>query len=150
MSQKVEVRLIDDVDGSEASTTVSFALDGRDYEIDLSEDNRRRLDDMLRPYLAAARRAGRRAAAPARGRVTSPVDRAHNDAVRAWARGNGHQVSARGRIPAQILQAYEARDSAPAAAAAPEQPAAEAAEAPKKRTRRVQVTNPFALDQAAS
>jgi len=47
MAQKVDVRFVDDLDGSEASGTVSFALDGRAYEIDLSEENAAKLRDSL-------------------------------------------------------------------------------------------------------
>ena len=73
MAQKVDVRFVDDLDGSEASGTVSFALDGRAYEIDLSEENAAKLRDSLATFVAAARRTGsRRAAQPAQQHVGGP------------------------------------------------------------------------------
>ena len=118
MAQKVEVRFVDDLDGSEAAGTVSFGLDGRSYEIDLSDDNAARLRDALASFVAAARRSG----GPRRGR-TAPRDagegadaparparpsRQATAAIRTWARENGHEVSERGRIPNSVVQAYEA------------------------------------------
>ena len=112
MAQKVDVRFVDDLDGSEASDTVSFALVGRAYEIDLSEENAAKLRDSLATFVAAARRTGSRRprsqrsstseapAAPAR------PSREATAAVRTWARENGHEVSERGRIPKAVIEAY--------------------------------------------
>ncbi|WP_214405545.1 histone-like nucleoid-structuring protein Lsr2 [Pseudonocardia lacus] len=116
MAQKVETRLVDDLDGSEAAETVRFALEGRQYEIDLSEDNAARLRNSLADFVASARRAGGargvRAAASGSG-VAAPsrkaTDREHGAAVREWARANGFEVSSRGRISTEILTAYEQR-----------------------------------------
>jgi Lsr2 len=113
MAQQVDVRYVDDLDGSDASGTVSFALDGRSYEIDLSDDNAARLRDSLASFVAAARRTG--GAAARRGRRTSeggeaPPARASREetaAIRTWARENGHEVSERGRIPKAVVQAYQ-------------------------------------------
>ena len=66
MAQQTTVRFIDDLDGSDASSTVTFALDGRSYEIDLSEDNAAKLRDALAPFVDAARKSGGRGG-PARG-----------------------------------------------------------------------------------
>ena len=112
MVQKVDVRFVDDLDGSEASGTVSFALDGRAYEIDLSDDNAARLRDSLATFVAAARRTGARRA---RGQRSSTSEapatparpsREATAAVRTWARENGHEVSERGRIPKAVIEAY--------------------------------------------
>ena len=116
MAQKVDVRFIDDLDGSEAAGTVSFGLDGRSYEIDLSEDNAARLRDALASYVAAARRSGgsgRRGRTAPRDTADAPAapsrpSREATAAIRAWARENGHDVSERGRIPNSVVQAYEA------------------------------------------
>jgi Lsr2 len=106
MAQRVNIVLEDDLDGSEADETVTFALDGVSYEIDLSVGNAAGLRDALAPFVGHARRtAGRRAAArtsPARG----PAKRDLAD-VRDWARRNGHKVSDRGRISAEVQAAYD-------------------------------------------
>ena len=113
MAQKVDVRFVDDLDGSEAAGTVSFALDGRAYEIDLSDDNASRLRDSLATFVAAARRTGTRRA---RGQRSSTSEapaaparpsREATAAIRTWARENGHEVSERGRIPKAVVEAYQ-------------------------------------------
>lgn len=110
MAQKVQVLLLDDIDGNEAAETVSFALDGVSYEIDLNSDNARALRDSLSHWIGHARRVGGRAA-PARGSagrrngtVKAEGPSAHD--LREWARANGFQVSERGRISEQIREAY--------------------------------------------
>ena len=113
MAQKVTVSLIDDLDGDKADETVEFGLDGKSYEIDLSTGNADKLRDALASYVAAARRPGGRrrsgggpaAAATAAARRPS-VDREQNQAIRDWARKRGMKVSDRGRIPADVLEAY--------------------------------------------
>jgi hypothetical protein len=113
MAQKVTVSLVDDLDGDKADETVEFGLDGKNYEIDLSNSNADKLRDALADYVAAARRPGGRrrsgggatAAAAATGRRAS-VDREQNQAIRDWARKRGMKVSDRGRIPADVLDAY--------------------------------------------
>ncbi len=117
MAQKVQVILVDDLDGGEAEETVSFALDGAAYEIDLSADNARQLRDALAAYVGSARRAGNRGgrgsgsgsgrgggrqAASGRGRSGGNTAQ-----IRQWARDNGYTVNERGRIPANVLEAYE-------------------------------------------
>ena len=66
VAQTVITRFTDDLDGSQASGSVAFGLDGREYTIDLSDENAARLRDALAPYVAAARRVGR-----GRGRTTA-------------------------------------------------------------------------------
>jgi hypothetical protein len=111
MAQKVQVILVDDVDGGEASETVSFALDGVSYEIDVSESNAQSLRDSLAPWLTHARRVAGRAGSRPRGagksRGSASAGRQDLSAVRAWARENGYQVSDRGRVSSEIITAYE-------------------------------------------
>jgi hypothetical protein len=108
MAQRTIVHLVDDVSGEDADETVSFALDGQSYEIDLSTDNAARLRDALAEFVASARKpsssAGVRGAAPRRsGRRSNG-----SGDVRAWAKENGFQVSERGRIPSNVIEAYQA------------------------------------------
>lgn len=110
MAQKVQVILVDDVDGGEAEETVSFALDGVSYEIDVSADNAEALREAIAPWIGHARRvggraSGRRAAATrSRNGASAKPDLGE---VRAWARENGYQVSDRGRVSSEVLAAYE-------------------------------------------
>ncbi|MPY97541.1 MAG: Lsr2 family protein [Actinophytocola sp.] len=111
MAQKVLVSLVDDLDGSEADETVEFGLDGVSYQIDLSTANAEELRDALAQYVEHARRAGGRkrnqkAAAASGGGKSASVDREQNQAIRAWARKNGYDVSDRGRIPSEVVDAY--------------------------------------------
>ena len=109
MAQKVTVSLVDDLSGDNADETVVFGLDGKNYEIDLSSGNADKLRSALASYVEAARRPGgqRRAEAPAAASVKrAPVDREQNQAIREWARKRGMKISERGRIPADLLDAY--------------------------------------------
>ena len=84
-------------------------LEGRSYEIDLSSSNIDKLRDALAPFITAGRKASRRRAAAANAgtSVRRPsVDREQNQAIREWARKRGMKVSDRGRIPAEVLDAY--------------------------------------------
>lgn len=107
MAQKVQVLLVDDLDGGEAEETVQFAVDGSSYEIDLSGENAARLRDALSPYVKAARKAP---AKQGRGRrqQRSQTSRERSSEIRAWAKAHGKQVNERGRIPASIVAEYEA------------------------------------------
>jgi nucleoid-associated protein Lsr2 len=109
MVTRTEVVLVDDLDGeTPASTTVEFALDDTEYEIDLSDENAAGMREALSRYVEAARKVpssgGRRAAQPAKP-AYSGVDPA---AVRAWAAGQGIEVSPRGRIRADVVEQYRA------------------------------------------
>lgn len=106
MAQKVRVLLIDDLDGSDAVETVSFAVDGVTYEIDLNEKNAGDLRDAFAPWIGHARRSGGRRSG---GRRSSSTARnGDTAAIREWARSNGYEVSDRGRVPADIREAYTA------------------------------------------
>ena len=110
MAQKVTVQLVDDVDGSQADSTVEFALDGVSYQIDLSEGNAEKLRDSLATFVAHARKTGgRKKAGGGKGKSNTPstADRERNQAIREWAREQGMQVSDRGRIPAEIVETYD-------------------------------------------
>jgi len=109
MAQIREVRLVDDLDGEAADETIEFGIDGKNYEIDLSKDNAGKLRDALASYVAAARRSGgrRRGGSSGGGAARRPsIDREQNQAIRDWARKRGMKVSDRGRIPAEVLEAY--------------------------------------------
>jgi hypothetical protein len=111
MAQRVSVVLVDDLDGSEAAETVSFGLDGVQYEIDLSENNADKLREVLAGYIGHARRAGgRRKTGSASSRSTSNGRSGGASAadVRAWARENGWDVPERGRVSAEVREAYDA------------------------------------------
>jgi Lsr2 len=111
MAQKVQVILVDDIDGGPAEETLSFSLDGVSYEIDLSSANAAKLRDNFAPYVGTARRVGGRSSAGrGRSRRGSGDNRAAQ--IREWARGNGHQVNERGRVSATIVAAYEAAHAA--------------------------------------
>lgn len=110
MAQKVTVALIDDVDGKKADETVSFGLDGKQYEIDLSSRNAQRLRDVFGDYLAAARRSSTRRRSSSSSSTPRPViDREQNQAIRDWARKQGMKVSDRGRIPTDVVESYHHR-----------------------------------------
>lgn len=117
MAQKVTVELVDDLDGTAADTvtTVRFGLDGVGYEIDLNEHNAAALRGILGKYLAAGRRLGAppKPDKPARIGVRPVADREQTRAIREWARQNGHNLSDRGRISAQILAAFEEAHAVP-------------------------------------
>ena len=111
MAQRVNVVLVDDIDESEAAETVSFGLDGVQYEIDLSEANADALREALAPYVGHARRSAgrggrRRSSSAARSSRRSAAGSAAE--IRAWARENGWNVPDRGRVSAEVRAAYEA------------------------------------------
>lgn len=106
MAQRVQVLLVDDIDGTEAVEKVNFSLDGASYEIDLNAANAKKLRNDLSSWVGHARRSGGRKSSRGAG---APAGQRRGDlsAVREWARKNGHQVSDRGRISADILAAYD-------------------------------------------
>ncbi len=102
MAQRVRVVLEDDLDGGNAEETVAFALDGAEYEIDLSSENASKLREVLAPWVARARKTGGR-----RKRGAKPASDSSTSDIRAWAQASGFQVSSRGRISSEIREAYE-------------------------------------------
>ncbi|MET4003518.1 MULTISPECIES: histone-like nucleoid-structuring protein Lsr2 [Arthrobacter] len=107
MAQKIHITLVDDIDQSPADENVTFGLDGISYEIDLSNENAEALRTALGKYIAAGRRAGGRAVR-GRGAATAPKSGSDVAQIRAWARENGFEVHERGRIQAEIRDAYHA------------------------------------------
>ncbi|MGA4792066.1 histone-like nucleoid-structuring protein Lsr2 [Nocardia sp. AB354] len=108
MAKKVIVVLIDDFDGkSKAEETVSFSLDGVEYEIDLSTKNAGKLRGVFEQWTGPARKVGRipRGKARTTGARTA-ADKQQTAAIREWAKNNGYNVSSRGRIQADIVEAY--------------------------------------------
>ena len=111
MAKKVTVTLVDDFDGDgPADETVEFSIDGVSYEIDLSAKNAKKLRDDLKQWIEAGRRVGgrRRGRSGGSGRGRATIDREQIAAIREWARRSGHKVSTRGRIPAEIIDAFHA------------------------------------------
>jgi hypothetical protein len=107
MAQKVQVILVDDIDGGSAEETVSFSLDGVSYEIDLSSANAAKMRDTLAPYVGTARRVGGRSTSGrGRGRRAGGGDNRTAE-IREWARTNGYTVNERGRIAADVVAAYD-------------------------------------------
>jgi hypothetical protein len=107
MAQRVVVRITDDLSGAEIPAgrgeTVTFSLDGRSYEIDLTARNASGLRKVLRPYIEAGRPHTASARRPVRTRVV-----ADTRTVKQWARANGYQVRDRGRIPNAVMAAFDA------------------------------------------
>jgi hypothetical protein len=108
MAQKVHIVLVDDLDGSEATESVSFGLDGTSYEIDLNDQNAAALREVLSGYVgharkvASARRGGRKSSSAAASDGPSAKE------IRDWARSNGFDVPDRGRVSADVRQAFDA------------------------------------------
>lgn len=105
MAQKVQVLLVDDLDGGEADETVTFALDGKSYEIDLNTGNADKLREALADFVKAGRRTGGRSSRGKGGRSSGGSQ--DTAKIRAWAKENGYEVNDRGRVPANIREAYE-------------------------------------------
>jgi len=103
--RRVQVVLQDDIDGSEPAQTVHFALDGTEYEIDLSAEHVKALRECLETWIAA----GRRASSP---RIPEPRSRSRRSAdtadIRRWAEMNGIPVATRGRLSLDLRSQYEA------------------------------------------
>ncbi len=105
MAQKVQVLLVSDVDGSAATETVEFGLDGTEYEIDL---NSKQAEGLRGGIVAECIRHGRKVSGKSRrgGRTRGPV--LDTVAIRNWARENGYEVRDRGRVPADLVAKYQA------------------------------------------
>ena len=138
MARVESVSLVDDLSGGEADETITFSLDGREMEIDLSSQHASELRDALAPYIGAARKVpGRQTyARVSTSPSTSAKSREENGRIRAWAIEHGMKVAERGRIPSEVIEAYANRGSTTAKAPAAEFQAAETTEAPKRRSRK--------------
>jgi hypothetical protein len=108
VARKTTVTIEDDLDGSIPAEAVAFGLDGIAYEIDLSAPNATRPRDLLHPYVSAGRPVRRLATLLAVGSASwsAQADREQLTAIRTWARHHGRPISARGPIPAAVVQAY--------------------------------------------
>lgn len=115
MAQKIQTLFIDDIDGGAAEGTVRFALDGAEYEIDLSAEHTEELRSALGKYVTharkvtgTARRSGRAVGRTGRGTNAG----LHTTEIRDWARRNGYAIKDRGRVPADLVAKYEAATGA--------------------------------------
>ena len=93
MARKVEISLVDDLDGGAATESIVFGIDGEHYEIDLGEKNAAKFREVLKPYIKA-------------GQPSSQFSAKEAPAIRAWAKAQGLEVSARGRLNAEVIAAY--------------------------------------------
>lgn len=109
MATETTVRLVDDIDGTEAAETVSFGLDRFAYEIDLTTKRAAELRGALAEFVSSARRVVEPAARTRRQQGPAVADPEQTRAKREWARQNGFKVSDRGRIPTEVEEAYNAR-----------------------------------------
>lgn len=105
MAKKMTVTLIDDLNGGPATETIEFGIDGVTYEVDLNAENAEELRGFLVPYITPARRVGGR-----KKSTTSSARRSDLDDIRAWGRANGYRVSDRGRVSADVIDAYDKRN----------------------------------------
>jgi hypothetical protein len=105
MATKTVVTMHDDLTDEAADTTVSFGLDGRAYEIDLSDANAEQFREMLDKYIAAGRKVGGKRRRQQGSSSAADVD---PKAVRAWAAAKGYEVSNRGRVSPAVIEAYRA------------------------------------------
>lgn len=104
MAVRTAVTLEDDLEGGPATETLQFSMGGRDYEIDLNVKNASRFRNQLKPFIDHARPAGAAKRRPTR----SAASRQRSAAVRAWAKQQGIELSDRGRIPASVVEQYQA------------------------------------------
>jgi len=109
MAKKHITQMIDDLDGTvlERGTTLTFSLEGRSYEIDLSDENAQKLRDAFRPYISVGRAVGAADARPRRTASGRAIPTRDLVDVRSWALQNRHSVNHRGRISAAVLKAYD-------------------------------------------
>ena len=97
------VEVVDDFDGTPADQTVRFAFNGASYEIDLNREHFEEFAAAIQPYIKAGRKVG---STRRRGNAGNPTQRLETAKIRAWAKENGHNVSERGRIPAEVVEEY--------------------------------------------
>lgn len=112
MATKHITHFVDDLDGTVLEEgdgkQITFSIEGRSYEIDLSDRNADKFYAAVAPFVDAARPVGRTGSGSGRARPARRSSDLDLSAVREWARANGHTVSDRGRVPASVLEAYGA------------------------------------------
>jgi hypothetical protein len=108
MAKTTITQITDDFDGSKDAKTYSFAWQGTEYSIDLSNKNFKALDKLLSPYIEAGEKVTRRASSSRRSSPTASSSRKDFPSIREWAKNQGLEVSDRGRIPREIVEQYEA------------------------------------------
>jgi hypothetical protein len=112
MAERIVRQLIDDLDGNEIPSgggeRIEFAFRGAAYQIDLTAANAAKLDKALKPYVDAAMKVRGRRGRRSNGSGNGVASKEQLSGIREWARKNGHQVSDRGRIKAEIVEAFEA------------------------------------------
>ena len=111
MAQKIEVTLVDDVDGTadDGIETVRFSVNGVPWEIDLNPENLAVWNKKIGFYIEHGRKAGSNGSAPARRRRDrSGTSRERSSDIRVWAKQQGHEISDRGRVPVAIIAEYDA------------------------------------------
>lgn len=102
MAQKVLIEVIDDIDGSKAAKSVSFSIDGKNFEIDLSDSNLQKFSEAMDPWISKARKTG--------GSKRPSNDGKEAKNIRKWAISNGYNLATRGRVPDNIREAYYNRE----------------------------------------
>lgn len=105
LARKVIHQLIDDIDGGDADSTITLSYGGATYELDLSDKNKSKLEEALKPYLDVARKTSGRASRSSSGRSSN---KAELQKIRDWAEKNGIEVSSRGRIAQSVIDQYNA------------------------------------------
>jgi hypothetical protein len=108
MARETFVTLEDDLDGGPADETVRFGIGGSEYEIDLSAKNAAQFRRQIAPFVDHARKAGRASARAAGRSARTAASRQRSHDIRAWARSQGIELSERGRIPARVVDEYNA------------------------------------------
>lgn len=111
IQKPIEYTYIDDLSGEEVSaddlTTITFSLDGRAFEIDLSTENAAKLTGILEPYVKAGRRQAGSPSSSTRKSTAAQGPKRDLEAIRTWAKKNNHSVAARGRISYSVMTAYD-------------------------------------------
>lgn len=110
MAQQFQIQYIDDLDGSDlgsVANTISFAFEGKEYSIDLSDENAAQFREVMAPYVENGHRLTGTKSRPVR-KSAARSSSGDTKAIREWARNNGYEVSDRGRIPGTIMDAYAA------------------------------------------
>src|ERR1700722_13332110 len=113
MAQRVIVQLDCDMDNKSGADveTVTFGFQGTNYELELCAKHRKNFDATLRDLVGSARRVSAARRAPSKVRHPRASQREENADIRAWATANGLKVSERGRIAADVIEQFNARES---------------------------------------